>query len=79
MEAVSQSAAELAGMGEESKWAALEGGSEVDDELAMMKAQLSGAPEPSAALPASDEIPETTSTASALDEELEQLRKDLNQ
>ena len=79
MEAVSQSAAELSGMGEESKWAALEGGSEVDDELAMMKAQLSGASEPTASLPASDEVvSETDSSSSELDDELEQLRKDLN-
>ena len=79
MEAVSQSAAELSGMGEESKWAALEGGSEVDDELAMMKAQLAGASEPTASLPASDEVAsETDSSASELDDELEQLRKDLN-
>jgi phage shock protein A len=80
MEAVSQSAAELAGMGEESKWAALEGGSDVDDELAMMKAQLTGGSEPTASLPASDEevTSETDSSASALDDELEQLRKDLN-
>jgi phage shock protein A len=79
MEAVSQSTAELAGMGEEGKWAALEGGSEVEDELAMMKAQLSGASEPSAALPASDETSsDKTSSASELDDELEQLRKDLN-
>ena len=79
-EAMSQSAAELAGMGEESKWAALEGGTEVDDELAMMKAQLAGASEPTAALPESDDVPsETTSSSSVLDDELEQLRKDLNQ
>ena len=79
MEAVSQSAAELAGMGEDSKWAALEGGSEVDDELAMMKAQLSGSPEPTASLPAGEKTTDTSSTTSSLDDELEQLRKDLNQ
>ncbi len=79
MEAVSQSSAELAGMGEESKWAALEGGSEVEDELAMMKAQLSGASEPTAALPASnDASASTNSEVGELDDELEQLRKDLN-
>jgi phage shock protein A len=79
MEAMSQSAGELAGMGEDSKWAALEGGSEVDDELAMLKAQLAGASEPKASLPASDEkVASADSSTSALDDELEQLRKDLN-
>lgn len=79
MEAMSQSAGELAGMGEDSKWAALEGGSEVDDELAMLKAQLAGASEPKASLPASDEkVANADSSTSALDDELEQLRKDLN-
>jgi len=42
MEAVSESAGELAGAGEESRWAALEGGSDVDDELAQMRLQMSG-------------------------------------
>ncbi len=83
IEAVSQSSAELAGMGEESKWAALEGGTEVEDELAMMKAQLAGSPEPTASLPAGNEnnvvAEEVTSSTPSLDDELDQLRKDLNQ
>ena len=80
MEAVSQSSAELAGMGEESKWAALEGGSEVDDELEMMKLELAGGAEPVASLPSSEEEqPEASSKSpgEALDAELEQLRQDL--
>ena len=80
MEAVSDSIGTLSGMGEEGKWAALEGGSDVDDELAQMKASLSGsAPEPNNVLPPSDDIPsENKPTSSALDDELEQLRIDLN-
>ncbi|WP_330202539.1 PspA/IM30 family protein [Cyanobacterium sp. Dongsha4] len=83
MEAMSQASGELAGMGEDAKWAALEGGTAVDDELEALKRQLSGTPEPNIALPAgnsdSDIIEgETVSSNSApIDDELEKLRAEL--
>lgn len=79
IEAESQSVGELAGMGEDVKWAQLEGGTAVDDELAALKAQLSGAPQPSA-LPSSTttSTPSTSTPVSAVDDELEQLRQQLN-
>ncbi|BAQ61093.1 phage shock protein A [Geminocystis sp. NIES-3708] len=78
MEAVSQSAGELAGMGEDSKWAALEGGTAVDDELAMLKAQLSGTPQPTTSLPPSIDVTTSSpSSSSIVDDELEQLRQQL--
>jgi len=64
----------LAGMGEDNQWAALESGSDVDDELAAMKAQLSGSSPTQQVLPASDSSP----TDSAVDSELEELRRQLN-
>jgi phage shock protein A len=75
MEAVSQSAAELAGVGEENKWAALESGSDVDDELAAMKAQLSGSSPTQEALPPSDSV--SSPSDSVVDDELEELRRQL--
>jgi phage shock protein A len=51
LEARSQAAAEIAGADLESKFAALEGGNDVADELAALKQRISGAPAP-AALPA---------------------------
>lgn len=77
MEAVSDSTGELAGMGGDSKWAALEGGSEVEDELAMMKAQLSGTPQATTALPPSIDIKASSPSPSIVDDELEQLRQQL--
>jgi phage shock protein A len=77
MEAVSQSAGELAGMGEDSKWAQLEGGTAVDDELAMLKAQLSGTPQATTSLPPSVDIPTTSPSSSVVVDELEQLRQQL--
>ncbi|BAQ63660.1 PspA/IM30 family protein [Geminocystis sp. NIES-3709] len=78
MEAVSQSAGEIAGYGEDVKWAQLEGGSAVDDELAALKAQLSGTPEPTASLPPSVNTSESSQTsASVVDNELEELRRQL--
>jgi phage shock protein A len=66
-------------MGEESKWAQLEGGTAIDDELAALKAQLSGTPTPSA-LPSSttSSTPPQSAPVSAVDDELEQLRQQLN-
>ncbi len=77
MEAVSQSAGELAGIGEDQKWASLEAGSDVDDELAAMKAQLSGSPEPTAALPPTDST-SAGGSPNVVDAELEELRRQLS-
>ncbi len=77
LEARSQAAFELGGNDLESQFAALESGSDVDAELAAMKAQLSGAGPDQAALPAggsSTDVPDAT-----VDAELEALRNQLNQ
>jgi len=81
MEAVSESDGELAGAGEESRWAALEGGSDVDDELAQMRLQMSGGSEPAAALPEGqpqDSHVASGASSSAVDDDLEELRRQLN-
>ncbi|HEY9866482.1 MAG TPA: PspA/IM30 family protein [Candidatus Obscuribacterales bacterium] len=74
LEARSQAAGELAGSDFESKFAELEAGSDVDDELIALKAQMSGGPAP-ASLPSG-----TTATTPnvPVDDELEKLRKELN-
>lgn len=77
MEARSQAAVELAGADLESQFASLEAGGDVDDELAAMKAQLSGGTVDQAQLPAAGTaIPATESTA--VDAELEQLRSQID-
>ena len=77
MEARSQSAAELAGADLESQFAMLESGSDVDDELAAMKAQLTGGSVSQQALPAGEEKKAPASN-SAVDAELESLRKQID-
>ncbi|UBF24896.1 PspA/IM30 family protein [Kovacikia minuta CCNUW1] len=85
MEARSQAAAELAGADLESQFAALESGSNVDDELEAMKAQLIGGSQAKAQLPgtetASTGNPSSTSktTEPAIDAELEDLKTKLDQ
>jgi phage shock protein A len=80
VEARSQAAAEIGGATLESQFAALEAGSDVDDELAAMKAQmLGGAAEPTGALPAAEQPVATDSKDAAVDAELEALRTQLNQ
>jgi len=81
MEARSQAAAELAGADLESQFAMLESGSNVDDELAAMKAQLlGGAPQAQAQLPGT---PAAATPApvkdAAVDAELEALKTKLDQ
>ncbi|GAC1503200.1 MAG: PspA/IM30 family protein [Chamaesiphon sp.] len=79
MEARSQSAAELAGSDLENQFKLLESGSDVEDELAMMKAQLLGsATQPSQALPPASPAASSKSHE-IVDSELEELRKKLNQ
>jgi phage shock protein A len=78
LEAESQSAAELGGMGLEQQFAALEASSGVEDELAAMKAQLTGASPAQSALPSGGNSTNTPKD-SAIDAELEALRNELNQ
>jgi phage shock protein A len=76
LEAESESAAELGGVGIENQFAQLEAGSGIDDELAAMKAQLTGTPSTPEALPPA----ESTSNPkdSVIDAELEELRSQLD-
>jgi phage shock protein A len=75
-EAVSQSAGELAGMGIEDEFAKLESGSDVDNELMMLKAQLSGSSPTQESLPPSKNT-SSSSPSSPVDNELEELRRQL--
>jgi len=77
LEARSQAGYELAGNNLEAQFAQLEGGSDVDDELAQMKAQLTGGSVSQQALPASQEKASPSSN-SAVDAELEALRKQID-
>jgi phage shock protein A len=77
LEARSQAGYELAGNNLEQQFALLEGGSDVDDELAAMKAQLTGGSVSQQALPASQEKASPSSN-SAVDAELEALRKQID-
>jgi|ERR687885_1381248 phage shock protein A len=77
MEARSQASYELAGNDLEQQFKLLEGGNDVDDELAAMKAQLTGGSVSQQALPASEEKT-STSGKSEVDAELEALRKQID-
>ena len=84
MEAESQSITELGGTGLDQQFAQLEASSGVEDELAAMKAQISGSSPTQEALPsAKEEEKEDTSNSndlgskSAVDSELERLRSQL--
>ncbi|HEY9643244.1 MAG TPA: PspA/IM30 family protein [Coleofasciculaceae cyanobacterium] len=83
MEARSQAVAELAGADLESQFAQLESGSNVDDELAAMKAQLlGGTPANPAQLPQSQPTTAPATNApkdAAVDAELEALKSQLDQ
>lgn len=73
-EAKSEGVMSIAGDSLESQFAALEGGSDVDAELAAMKAGiLGGSPTPAGTLPAS-----TTAPASGVDAELEALKQQID-
>jgi phage shock protein A len=72
LEARSQAAVELGGADLESQFYALEAGSNVDDELASLKAQmLGGTSKPAASLPAA--------SGSDVDDELAKLRAEIDQ
>lgn len=81
-EARAQSAAELVGTNLESQFAALESGSDVDDELAALKAQMSLPPATSqnqTSLPPASQQPTGSKSNQVVDAELEQLKKQLDQ
>ncbi|NEO32129.1 MAG: PspA/IM30 family protein [Symploca sp. SIO3C6] len=77
MEARSQAIHELGGSDLESQFKMLESGSDVDDELAAMKKQLEGSPEPQGTLPPSKEKPSSQSN-SVIDAELEDLKNKID-
>jgi phage shock protein A len=81
MEARSQAAAELAGNSLEEQFALLESGSNVDDELAAMKAQLLGgtAAQDQAQLPGSTDAAPVDKKTDEVDAELEALKTKLDQ
>ena len=76
MEARSQAIGELGDAGIEEQFARLESGSGVDDELAMLKAQISGISEQQKLPEASN--PQSSRKDSVVDAELEDLRKQLD-
>ena len=77
MEARSKAANELTGSNLEEQFKLLESGSDVDDELAAMKAQLTGGSVSQPVLPASEDKT-SSSSKSAVDDELEALRKQID-
>ncbi|HEY9670650.1 MAG TPA: PspA/IM30 family protein [Waterburya sp.] len=77
MEARSQAAYELTGNEIEQQFKLLESGSDVDDELAAMKASLTGGSVSQPVLPASEEK-KSSSPDTAVDAELEALRKQID-
>ncbi|OKH23235.1 hypothetical protein NIES593_10355 [Hydrococcus rivularis NIES-593] len=77
MEARSQAFGELSGYGIEQQFAQLEAGSDVDDELAMLKAQMIEGSKPPEALPQASETKSSSASDSVVDAELEELRSKL--
>lgn len=78
MEATSEAATEMATDSLESQFAMLESGSGVDDELEMMKAQLTGTPEAASLPPGAPAVDVPQSEAVPVDAELEKLRAQLD-
>jgi len=78
MEARGQAIGELGGNDLENQFAKLESGNDVDDELAAMKAQLAGGSVSQPVLPAAEQQKKTPGTKSEVDEELESLRKQID-
>jgi phage shock protein A len=81
-EARAQSAAELVGDNLESQFAALESGSDVDDELASLKAQMSlgpATPQNQTSLPPASGQSTNSKSNSPVDDDLEKLRSQLDQ
>lgn len=81
-EARAQSTQELTGNNLEEQFKLLEGSSDVDDELMAMKAQLAGSAPNQAALPGttkSTTTPTSTPSNSAVDKDLEELKRQMDQ
>ncbi|WP_066376828.1 PspA/IM30 family protein [Anabaena sp. CA = ATCC 33047] len=79
-EARAQSAAELAGADLETQFAQLEASSDVDDELAALKASLAPAtPANQPQLPPQQETTSSTKSNDVVDKDLEELRRQLDQ
>lgn len=80
-EARAQSAGELAGADLESQFAKLEAGSDVDDELEALKAQMTLGPAatPTQSLPPGQTTPKPNQQPEVVDAEIESLRKQLDQ
>lgn len=76
-EAKSQAIGELGGYGLEQQFASLEAGSGVEDELAMLKAEMTGTPE-RPVLEASKGQPSKPASSSPVDAELEDLRRQID-
>jgi phage shock protein A len=76
LEASSQAAAELAGADLDSKFAALEGGNDVDDELSALRKQVEGGAD-AAALPAADSEVKPVKVEE-VDADLEELRRSID-
>jgi phage shock protein A len=79
LEASSQALAELGPSDMERQFAALESGSDVEDELAMLKAQMSGGALPGTASSQPTLPQATTVRDSVVDAELEELRSKLKE
>jgi len=79
LEARSQAAAELAGADLESQFLALEGGNDVDDELAALKNRLEGGPAAAVLPAASGPVPQLEPAKVAeVDAELEELKRSID-
>nr|WP_289623939.1 PspA/IM30 family protein [Desertifilum tharense] len=78
MEARSQAVAELGGDDLEKKFAALEPAGDIDDELAMMKAQITGGSMNPNPLPPASSSGSTSTQDAPVDDDLEKLRKELD-
>jgi phage shock protein A len=78
IEARSMAAAELAGSGLEAQFAALEGGSAVDDELAAMKMQMLGGSAAAATPQISGSATGAAPANPAVDAELEALKREMD-
>ncbi len=77
-EARSQAVGEIGGSDIERQFAELEAGSGVEDELAMLKAQMTGSAEPKGALPEGSTQDKADSKDNIVDAELDDLRRQLD-
>ncbi|MDJ0510017.1 MAG: PspA/IM30 family protein [Crocosphaera sp.] len=78
MEARSEAVADIGGASLENQFAQLESGSGVEDELAMLKAEITGSAEPKGALPEASSSEKSAPKDEVVDAELEDLRRQLD-